>query len=218
MVIHQISNESTPWPTTSAEAMRPAVPAVADTTASNAEASGSHSSMADQTSPEQTARRVAPIEPGRKVTATQISTPTEMAAAPRFAILKGLVERLTGREVMLVPPGTMILGTRNGPAQAAAADEKSEPAVGLTSVDAVENGRSFRIGTSYGGQSAAPIDVERQVVDLHLGRSNGTNEPLRVEIDSSALEPAPDRPLRVTAGTDDTVRVTAGGPHLDLTV
>jgi len=178
-------------------------------------------SLADRPAPALAASGPQPTGPRRETSRIQLTDATDLAALPRFAMLKGLMERLTGREVMLIPPGTIILGTRNAPDPASYVPDLVTPEVHLMSVDAVEDGRAFRVSATYvapgGVLVAAQIDVERQVVDLHAaGRPSGRQEPLRIEVDKSAHEPAPDRPMRVAVVGADTVRVTVDRPHHDL--
>jgi len=177
-------------------------------------------SLADRPAPALAASGPTPTGARRETSQIQLTNAADLAALPRFAMLKGLMERLTGREVMLIPPGTIILGTRNAPDPAGYVPDLVTPEVHLMSVDAVEDGRAFRVSATYvapgGVLVAAQIDVERQVVDLHAGRPSGRQEPLRIEVDNSAHEPAPDRPMRVAVGGADTVRVTVDRPHHDL--
>lgn len=152
----------------------------------------------------------------------RLADTTALAEEPRFAMLIGLMERLTGREIKLVPPATLVLGARTKPLETHAPPPKPSDGAALhvSSVRPIDGGRSFRVGASNHEAGAArrsvQVDVDRAVVETQGGHRNEARPPLRLHVDTSAVQAPPTRPLRVSGAGHDAVRVSAPEHHVDV--
>lgn len=139
-------------------------------------------------------------------------------------MLIGLMERLTGREVKLVPPATMMLGARKhvpaGTRWRPESSNGSPPEVTIESVRPTRGGGSFRVGASYRtgdrGAGAVEVDVDRSVIQHHARVPERGAGPLRLELDVRAASSGPEQRLQVHHGSGDVVHVSADPRHVDI--
>lgn len=138
----------------------------------------------------------------------------KLAAEPRFAVLIELMERLTGREITLLPPATLMLGART---HTESRFDENQPAPAgnaqIAGVRATGDGQVYRIDATAsrngGGAESVHIDIELNVVQAQANSGGSQPGPLRVEISADAAASEPTEPLRIQSVGADVVRVTA---------
>lgn len=132
------------------------------------------------------------------------------------------MERLTGREVTLVPPATIMLGARKSPPAGQAPRSGSAPDVHIRSVRPNDGGGSYSVRATYRtadrGGGIVTIDVDRRVIEQHVQPGSASAPPLRLVVDERAAGAAPEKPLVVHHGNRDTVLVSTEAQHVDLNV
>lgn len=138
----------------------------------------------------------------------------KLTAEPRFAVLIELMERLTGREITLLPPATLMLGART---ETESRFEENQPApasnASIAGVRATGDGQVYRIDATAsrngGGSESVHIDIDLNVVQSQANSGGSQPGPLRVEISADAAASQPTEPLRIQSVGADVVRVTA---------
>ncbi|MFK7917507.1 MAG: hypothetical protein AB8G14_05485 [Ilumatobacter sp.] len=152
--------------------------------------------------------------------AIEMPSATQLAAEPRFSVLIELMERLTGREIKLLPPASVMFGARKhveGSAPAAAPQVSG--GAEITGVRPLEGGQVFRIDTTAalddGGQTTAAFDVGMDMIQDHGDSRGERTGPLRVHVSADAVVSHPTEPLRLESGGNDAVRVTPHVGHVD---
>lgn len=137
----------------------------------------------------------------------------ELREQPRFSVLVDLMERLTGREIKLLPPATIMLGQRKQPTGPA---EVAPPASNPAQIDRVtpmSNGEVFRIDTSVdlgdGSTATARFDVGMDVIRDHGSGADAGAGPLAVRVSADAAQSSSSQPLVLKSAGADAVVVTA---------
>lgn len=154
------------------------------------------------------------------VASLDVPSPAKLAAEPRFSVLVELMERLTGREIKLLPPATMMFGARK---HVPGADAASEPQVSgsakITGVTPLDGGQMFRIDATAslegGGTSSAQFDIGMDMIQDHGQTPEQRSGPLRVHVSADAAVSHSAEPLVLRSGGADAIRVTSHEVHLD---
>lgn len=135
-----------------------------------------------------------------------------LSSEPRFAVLIELMERLTGREITLLPPATITLGARKEPAANQSPPPAAQTHAHVNGVRPIGDDRSFRVHASAtdNGKDVATtqFDVSMDVIQNHAHRSDPRSGPLAVHVSQEAILSSRSAPLRIENSGPDAVRVT----------
>lgn len=154
------------------------------------------------------------------ITSVDMPSSAQLAAEPRFSVLIELMERLTGREIKLLPPATMMFGARK---HVPGATEVGQPQVSgsakITGVTPLDGGQAFRIDVTAaledGGTASVQFDIGMDVIQDHGLNLDARSEPLRVHVSADAVVSHPAEPLVIHSTGTDAVGVTSQEVHLD---
>lgn len=144
----------------------------------------------------------------------------QLSAEPRFSVLVELMERLTGREIKLLPPATVMFGARKHvPGAVAPSQPQVSGSAKITGVAPLDGGHVFRIDATAaleGGDTAAvQFDIGMDMIQDHGMNLETPSSPLRVHVSADAVVSQPTEPLVLHSGGSDSVRVTSQEVHLD---
>ena len=143
-------------------------------------------------------------------------TAAALAEQPRFSALIALMERLTGREITLVPPAMIVLGERTRPPGHPSGDHPdATSSTRITGVRPIDQGQAFRVDAAGADdRTGRPVDSFRfdvglDVIQAHAGSAASRSGALRVHVGAEAVSSPTSAVLRIDDGGANAVRVTA---------